>query len=100
MSKTFEIITYDVLGNEDDGYFVNDFFRTGAQITLTERQFANDKLLARVLAKKVTFHKASDLEIGGDEFNIVVEESATGKPLFELRLNERDRDRILAGEVL
>ncbi|MCI0556861.1 MAG: hypothetical protein MN733_00060 [Nitrososphaera sp.] len=91
MSKTFEVIDYDVWGNEDDGYFVNDYFPTGSQVTLSDRQIANDSLLAKVLAKKVTCRKASDLEIDGDDEIIYVNEAATGKPLFELRLSEREQ---------
>ncbi|MCI0563963.1 MAG: hypothetical protein MN733_36270 [Nitrososphaera sp.] len=89
MSKTFDIIEYDVWGNEDDEYFVNESFRTGIQVTLSDRQLANDSLLAKVLAKKVTCRKASDLEFDGDDEAIYGNEAATGKPLFELRLSKR-----------
>ncbi|MCI0556974.1 MAG: hypothetical protein MN733_00645 [Nitrososphaera sp.] len=89
-SKTFDVIDYDVWGNEDDGYFVNDYFPTGSQVTLSERQLSNDNLLVKALAKKITFHKASNLEIDGDDEIIYVNAASTGKPLFELRLSERD----------
>ncbi|MCI0557141.1 MAG: hypothetical protein MN733_01500 [Nitrososphaera sp.] len=94
MSLTFEVIDYDVWGNEDDGYYVNDVFSTGSTITLNECEFESDVLLAKALAREVTWRDASELELDGDEYTIFVDELSTGKPLFELRLVERDFERI------
>ncbi|MCI0557576.1 MAG: hypothetical protein MN733_03700 [Nitrososphaera sp.] len=94
MSKTFDIIRYDLCGNEGDEYFINESFRTGIQVTLSDRQVSDNNLLVKVLANKVTCHKVSNLEIDvdSDDEIIYVNESSTGKPLFELRLVDSPRE--------
>ncbi|MCI0560272.1 MAG: hypothetical protein MN733_17435 [Nitrososphaera sp.] len=87
--SNFEVVEYDVWGNEEDGYVVNDVFRTGNHISLNECELESDVLLADALTEGlICFRKASDLRFGGDSSVIYVNEAYTGKPLFELRLEQ------------
>ena len=96
MSKAKEIITkineedvkwrvwtYDVLGNAEDGYEVNDRSDHG-YIDLpaepTDEQIL-DALKGWILNDDV---KLSDIEIGGDDMSITVDDASDGYPLAGL----------------
>lgn len=106
MYLTFQVFDYEVRGNADDGYHIKTLFPTNLYIRLSEHDLVDDTWIAQVLAREaVTLNAngldraAKDLEIRGGLYEIRVNEVLTGKPLFELRLVEIDRDRKLANEV-
>ncbi|MCI0559468.1 MAG: hypothetical protein MN733_13320 [Nitrososphaera sp.] len=86
--SAFEVIEYEVWGNEEDGYFVSDTFPTGQYVDLSERELKDSNLLAQALENQVTLlDDAGEITInsGANGF-IIIRETSTGEPLFELRL--------------
>ena len=81
---TFRLYTYDVWGNEKDGYEVNDIFKTSETYEIPAE--ATDAHVIKALRKQGCF-KARVLsrliEIDGDDETIYV--SYKGRPEFELR---------------
>lgn len=91
ISTTWELRTYDVLGNARDGYEVNDYFTVGTfKLKLivqthnvgTEHEFQSatpsDKLIRRV------FGVRCHLQIGGDDTLITVNHERDGYPIGEM----------------
>lgn len=91
MKHTYNIYTYDVWGNEEDGFDVNDRFKLGT-LELSDADVNSDSRLANRL-KENGFVKetttTSDLEIDGDKYTLYVNEASNGYPLFELVLIEK-----------
>ena len=87
----YEIISYDVLGNEKDGFEVNDARHTGVFVSLTKD--ASDEQIIRALKNEgyikrncrfATFEM--DHSFGEPPQCIYVEIKKTGAPFCELRL--------------
>ena len=88
---TWEFCTYDVWGNETDGYEVNDVYR-GAEINIncpvtlynagTPHEFSSatpgDRQLRRI------FRWPAPIEVDGDDVTLYVTDSKTGYPIGEL----------------
>lgn len=82
MNDNWELITYDIWGNESDGWEVNNSFRTGRLIELDESITDNEleELVLKELGMIGTVDNSqsfNDCIYFADEFN--------GCPLFELR---------------
>ena len=81
----FEIITYDVWYNEENGFWVNDAFHTGEYVTITDD--ASDKEIIEGL-KRMGYNLPDTTTIDGDnEFSLYLEnlENEHGiEPLMEL----------------
>lgn len=93
VETTWECWTYDVWGNEKDGFEVNDRYKQG-EFTLrvpverhnigTEREFSSayptDKQIRECLGIKPRFR----LEIDGDDMSYYVRHERSGYPLGEM----------------
>jgi uncharacterized Zn ribbon protein len=82
--KTYRLYTYDVWGNEKDGYEVNDVFKSSELYSFDEKlSYENliKELKKQGLIKKGLHVKS--IEIGGDDLTITFDYK--GKPEFELR---------------
>ena len=83
MVNEWELITYDVWGNESDGYDVNDLYRTGKKIEFDE-SITNKEL------ENLVFDEFG-LDGSIDDNYLILEDSyyfidsKTHSPLFELR---------------
>jgi len=85
MLKQFELIDYDVWGNQKDGYNVNQAFHTHQYYNIDTE--LDDKLLVKQLKSQKLIKKGihfKSIEIDGDD--MVIYFSYKGKPEFELRL--------------
>ena len=79
------INTYDVWGNAEDGYDVNDVFKYGNYVFNGDRtkdadilEYLNDVFFAKS-------HKLSDIEINDNSYNILYINSAIdGQPICEI----------------
>jgi hypothetical protein len=83
--STFRLITYDVWGNEKDGYEVNQAFTTNECYEIPDSDESSEQIIA-TLKKQGCFKKyvrKSSIEIDGDTDVIYV--SYKGRPEFELR---------------
>ena len=83
-TQKYRLYTYDVQGNEEDGYDVNDVFKT-SEIYDIDPGWDNKTLIKRLksqgLIKKGI--RSSSIEIGGDD--VIITFDYKGKPEFELR---------------
>ena len=89
--ETWRLYTYDVWGNSDDGYEVNEIFRTADTVSLPTDDPSGTALGPNelhafmqgvgLLPSPVSFY-AFDLS---QDDTIYIERSSNGKPLGELR---------------
>ena len=85
--KTYRLYDYDVWGNENDGYDVNDVFKTN-ELYKIDANWSDSKLISALKKQgliKKGIHQSS-IEIGGDDMTITFDYK--GKPEFELRIEE------------
>lgn len=88
MKNKWRIISFDVWGNEDDGWEINNMFSTNLTVSLNE-EFSEKEILTelvniRFFIKKVKTKKLLNVEIGEDE--IWIENTDNGFPLCKLVL--------------
>lgn len=79
---TYDFLIYDVWGNEEDGWDVNDVFRSGITVTVPEGA-SNDDIVALVyeadVAPKVEIDPAYDAD------SLYLRVKSNQRPLGELR---------------
>lgn len=82
MNREWELITYDIWGNESDGWEVNNSFRTGRLIELDES--ITDNKLEELVLEELGMIGTVD---NSQSFNdcIYFTDESNGCPLFELR---------------
>jgi hypothetical protein len=86
LSAKVSIITYDVWGNNKDGYEVNDKFRYGTfktDISLLDTEKGVLNFLNEVFFNKKVSEKQIDIELV-DENITYVSDAKNGKPLLEI----------------
>lgn len=92
---TWRLYELDVWGNDEDGYDVNDVFRTGFTVDFEDdisdgdliTLLADEGLIKKTMTSRT--HR-EDIEIDGDEFTIYF--NYKGRPEFELRKEEDEED--------
>jgi hypothetical protein len=78
----YDLILYDVWGNEKDGWDVNDGFRCGVSVTLPE-----DATDAQVIAAIYSEEERADVVVDPGESDIICMRAVhNGRPIGELRL--------------
>ena len=82
MTDNWELITYDIWGNESDGWEVNQSFRNGNRIEFDESIADNE--LEELVFNELGFIGTVD---NSQSFNdcIYFADDSNGCPLFELR---------------
>lgn len=91
MNHKWNVITYDVWGNTEDGYEVNDSFTAG-HIDLAEEEHFDD---AAVLASLIEAgHVAEDTELNqlsfdGDDDVVYICDAFDGKPVISIQRDLR-----------
>jgi hypothetical protein len=89
MKHTYRLISFDVWGNENDGWDVNDAHYTGINIELDED--CTDKDIVKALKKcgylKKTL-KTKSVRFDGDDYCIYFSDARNSKPEGELRRYE------------
>lgn len=87
--STWRLYTYDVWGNEHDGYQVNDVFRTSETVEFdpdaSDEEIIKALKSAGILRPRI---RASAIELDGDDAVIYVNDARNGRPEFELRLDK------------
>lgn len=84
--KTYRIYELDVWGNADDGYDVNDVFKTSFTVTMNDN-FTDDEL--KEALKNIYFAPSvanEDIEISDIGDDTVIYLDYKGKPQIEIRL--------------
>ena len=87
---TFNVHALDVWGNADDGFEVNNAFRTETNVTIPENATDDDIALILIDANILEGgHTGDDITIEGDhDFMLCIYESETYEPLWNLARNE------------
>lgn len=81
MAYTFQWMTYDVWGNEEDGFQVNDVF--GSSFRFKSKDGLTDEDIMKHLATIYPSIDAILVEIDGDDLAAYIDYN--GKPLGEFR---------------
>jgi len=87
--RTWKIITYDVWGNEEDGYEVNQAFYSGAEIELPPEP--SDEHVRSALVQAGYLRKGIQLrtlDFDGDDGLIQIKRKRDGRPLLEIQVQE------------
>lgn len=84
---TFDILTLDIWGNEHDGYEVNNAFKTGYQIELSEDCTDDDifKAIKDITGWTIT-PSYYEIENQGDLSMICIDNTFTGEPALQLAM--------------
>ena len=86
-SQDWQIISYDVWGNEKDGWDVNAAYATGQYIALpadfTKKQLLSALRRAGLIKPRL---RSSRIGIESHERDIYISDNKTGRPEFALRL--------------
>ena len=88
MRYPYEIRTYDVWGNDEDGYTVNDS-TVAERGTIDARTINSDKALMRFIRARMCGTRGPRLEVDNNssDFNYVYfNEKKTGKPFCEITI--------------
>lgn len=86
-STLWEVISYDVWGNQDDGYEVNAAYTTGRVVEIDDEENDDNVVAALIDAGELVPNAAVDLD--GDETCIYVNAKADMYPVLELRKTEQ-----------
>ncbi len=78
----YRLYTYDVWGNEDDGFQVNDVFRTDATLTIPDT--ATNDVIACVVSDMLGYSPLTVAPYDNDRI-IYLENADNLKPVCELR---------------
>ena len=85
----FELVTYDVWGNDEEGFEVNNAFRSGKTDILYENM-TDEEIFQRLKEEDLIEDWVSEktVEIDGEfDFTLTFNKKENGEPLFELRNN-------------
>lgn len=85
--QTWDVYAYDVWGNEDEGYTVNDRFYIGkvyTPISPSDKDVLRALVDIRYLTEDATL---KHLQIEGNDDTLFIEEKGSGYPLCELVLH-------------
>lgn len=87
---TYRWLDYDVWGNEDDGFYVNDVRRSGYTVELPPD--VSDTDLLRILRDEGVLNKRATTRTvqieSDDEYSFVLYEKKSMRPVGELRLED------------
>ena len=86
----YQICTYDLWGNEQDGYEVNDVYSQGSDFVFAESVVENDRELVKNLKKMLNLKKGLKLsffDVDG-EGNEIIYVNYRGMPICEMRMVE------------
>lgn len=81
----FRLIGYDVCGNQDDGFHVNNVFTTNTFVELNDGM-TDDEIVSHLISKKILTSEATGrVKIMGEfDFCLYFDDERYGEPLFEL----------------
>ena len=87
----YELITYDLLGNEEDGFEVNDAYRTNDFIEIQENDSDEDIVNKMKLEGLISTSFTDKLVLDGEAgYSLYASFEKDGKPAFELRRVDED----------
>lgn len=89
--KKVTIWSYDVWGNEDDGFDVNNRSCFAREIDLPEDAYNDDEKLVTWLIDigfLASHCKPSDISLDGDDMRIEIEQSENGLPLGCIEIDQ------------
>jgi len=84
---TWVILSYDVWGNEEDGFEINDTFSVGSLELEDDEQYDDSVLVEKLIEAELLAEDArpEDFAFDGDEFHVFIADADTGRPIFGLR---------------
>lgn len=80
---TYKVLSIDAWGNEQDGYDWNAWYNAG---TIELNSLDDDKAILQAMIDQ-GFLTPESLELGeidDDQYNLVIQEKATGRPIFAI----------------
>lgn len=85
MSHQWNVVTYDVWGNADEGFEVNDSHGAG-HIELEDEEHFDDQVLLEKLSEAgfLQGRELDDLSFDGDDTAVYINDAHTGEPLLGL----------------
>jgi hypothetical protein len=90
MGYQWNVVTYDVWGNEDEGFEVNDSHGAGHIELEDEEQFDDEILLQKLTeAGFLADVEIDDLAFDGDDAVVYINDAHNGKPLLGLVRDQR-----------
>jgi hypothetical protein len=83
--KTYQVWEYDVWGNREEGFIVNDQFNVGT-IELKETDITNNNRILQALSQAGYLHSLEDLTVEGycAQQMEVIDESEIDRPVLAL----------------
>ena len=88
MKTKWDVRTYDVWGNEDDGFYVNDIYRIG-EVELDNDPSDADVIFSLKGAGILNgFATVRDYEFDGDDTVIYLNVASNSRPVLELTKQE------------
>lgn len=85
--KKYRLVKYDVWGNDEDGYEVNDIYQTDT--ILRFKGFPTDGQIIKALQKYAYNNmRSSDVDFPGMGDETIIYIDFDGRPLCELRLED------------
>lgn len=84
--EKWEVIDYDVWGNAKEGFEINDMFRTGTYVMISEDM--TDEKIIEALRRQGVLKKgirSSSIRVDAHEDDIWIEDARNGRPEFGLR---------------
>lgn len=82
--ECWRLVTYDVWGNEEDGYEVNNKFSTSTVVSIRENATDDQVITALRRAGVIKGVRSKSIDLDGDDEVIAVTDARDGQPAFEL----------------
>lgn len=82
----YQVITLDVIGNEEDGFDVNDCWPSGRYVDIEEDADASAVLASLLKAGEINTTEGGDVDM--DDDRLIVQEESTGRPVLFLDREE------------
>jgi hypothetical protein len=81
--QTFPVLSIDAWGNQDDGYYWNQWFNVGT-IDVNHRGENRDTIRAMIDAGYLNAAALESADVEDDDYNLVIVDKKTGEPLFAI----------------
>ena len=82
----WDLITLDVLGNEEDGFEINAAYSSGRSVFIPMWEYDQNILQALKDMSAIDDEaNLEDIEIDGDQYGLYISDKHNGCPMYELR---------------
>jgi hypothetical protein len=81
--QTFPVLSIDAWGNQEDGYYWNQWFNVGT-VDVNHRGENRDTIRAMIDAGYLKAAALESTDVEDDDYNLVIVDKKTGEPLFAI----------------